>query len=318
MAGIALVGYTLCVVAVVTIVWLIVRRRATGGVPLAPPVQSLLDAARKRAVFAVLSSAAVVVALFVVGYFLNALVGLPIVLAPALGGATGLLLYSATPPRVVELDSDAARAASLTPRTPLSFVPTRGSSILAVVVILQIAFLIFTGATSSPDESGRYRMIAFQTADSGSASSPYAGWFYGLPLLVTTVILVATTLLALWRVSSTPALPHPDLAEVDAGWRRATARIIVAIGGAALLLQFGEVAIQSGLAIRNAYFDGVPSGWDMIGQLFEGAGLLMMIGSIVALTLAALWALTLPDLSLMARTPIASRSGDGTREGMPQ
>jgi len=318
MAGIALVGYVLCVVAVVAIVWLIVRRRPQRGEPLAPPVRSLLDAARRRAVIAFVFSGVVIVALFVAGYFLNALVGLPVVLAPALGGAAGLLLYSATPPRVVVVESDAAREASLTRRTPLSFLPTLGASLLAVVVIVQIVFLIFTGVTSSPDESGRYRMIAFQTADSGSASGPYAGWFYGVPLLVTTVILVATTLLALWRVSSTPALPQRELAEVDAGWRRATNRIIVAISGAALLLQFGEVAVQSGLAIRNAYFDGVPTGWDTIGQVFEGAGLAMMIGSIAGLTLAALWAFTLPDLSLMRRTPAAAHDGQAAVEGMPQ
>ena len=318
MAGIALVGYVLCVVAVVAIVWLIVRRRPQRGEPLAPPVRSLLDAARRRAVIAVVFSGVVIVALFVAGYFLNALVGLPVVLAPALGGAAGLLLYSATPPRVVVVESDAAREASLTRRTPLSFLPTLGASLLAVVVIVQIVFLIFTGVTSSPDDSGRYRMIAFQTADSGSASGPYAGWFYGVPLLVTTVILVATTLLALWRVSSTPALPQRELAEVDAGWRRATNRIIVAISGAALLLQFGEVAVQSGLAIRNAYFDGVPTGWDTIGQVFEGVGLAMMIGSIAGLTLAALWAFTLPDLSLMRRTPAVAHGGQAAVDGMPQ
>jgi len=131
------------------------------------------------------------------------------------------------------------------------------------------------------------------------------------------LILVATTLLALWRVSSTPALPQRDLADVDAGWRRATNRIIVAISGAALLLQFGEVAVLSGLSIRSAYFDGIPTGWDTIGQVFEGAGILMLIGSIAGLTLAALWAFTLPDLSVMRRTPIGTGGGWAAREGMP-
>lgn len=318
MAGIALVGYIVCVVAVVVVVWLIVRRRPRRTEALGPPVQSLLDAARRRAVIAVLFSGVVIVALFVVAYFLRDLAGLPLVLAPALGGAAGLLLYSATPPRVVAVESDAAREASLTPRTPLSFVPPLGAGLVAVAMIAQIVFLIFTGTTSSPDESGRYRMIAFQTADFATANSPYAGWFYAVPLLLTTVILVAATLLALWRVSSTPALPQRELADVDAGWRRATNRIIVAISGAALLLQFGGVAIQSGLSIRNAYFDGVPTGWDTIGQIFEGGGLAMMIGSIASLTLAALWALNLPDLALKRGTPTATRSDETTHEGIAQ
>lgn len=309
MAGIALVGYIFCIVAAVTVVWAIVRRRPRRADSLAPPVQVLLGAARRRAVIAVLFAGVVIFALFVAGYLLNSLVGLPVAIAPALGGSAGLLLYSATPPRVVAVESDAARDASLTPRTPLSFVPALGASLLAVVVIVQLAFFIFTGVTSSPDESGRSRVIRFQTADLAAASSPYAGWWYGIPLLVTTVILVSATFLALWRVSSTPALPQRELAEVDAGWRRATNRILLAIAGAAVLLQFGGAAVQSGLAIRNAYFDGVPPGWETLGQVFEGAGLVMMIGSIAGLTLAALWAFTLPDLALARRAHAATRRG---------
>lgn len=317
MAGIALVGYVLCVVVLVTVVWLIARRRPHRAEPLAPAVQSLLDAARRRAVIAVLFSGIVIVALFVAGYFLSSLVGLPVALAPALGGAAGLLLYSATPPRVIAVESGAAREASLIPRTPLSFVPSLGASLATIAVIVQVAFLIFTGVTSSPDESGRYRTIAFETADSASASSPYAGWFYGVPLLATTAILVAATFLALWRVSSTPALPQHELADVDAGWRRATNRIIIAISGAALLLQFGGVAIQSGLAIRNAHIEGVAAGWDTIGQIFEGGGLAMMVGSIAVLTLAALWAFTLSDLALR-RTPTGSQGHEIARDDVPR
>jgi hypothetical protein len=316
MAGVALVAYILCVVVLVAAVWLIVRRRPRRAEPLSPHVQSLLDAARRRAVIAVLFSSVVIVALFVAGYFLNSLVGLPVALAPALGGAAGLLLYSGTPPRVVLVESGAARDASLTRRTPLSSVPPLGGSLLAVAVIIQIAFLTFTGVTSSSDDSGRYRVIAFQTADSASYSSPYAGWFYGVPLLVTTGILVAATLLALWRVSSTPALPQRDLADVDAGWRRATNRIVITISIAALLLQFGGVAIQSGLAIRNAYLEGVPAGWDTLGQVFGGGGVVMMVGSMAGLTLAALWAFTLPDLALKHARPVQSE--ESSPEGVPQ
>ena len=266
---------------------------------------------------AVVLSTVVIVALFVAGYFMNSLVGLPVALAPALGGAAGLLLYSATPPRLIAVEPDAAREASLTPRTPLSFVPPMGASLLAATAIVQIVFLIFAGVTSSRDESGRYRVIAFQTADSASDSSPYAGWFYGVPLLVATGILVAATLLALWRMSSTPALPQRELAEVDAGWRRATNRIVVTISIAALLLQLGGVAIPSGLAIRNAYLEGVPAGWDSIGLIFEGGGLAMMVGSIAGLTLTALWAFSLPDLALKRRTPTIIHSDESADEGVP-
>lgn len=318
MAGIALVGYVVCVAAVVVVVWLIVRGRPRRTAPLESSVQSLLDAARRRAVIAVIVSGVVIVALFAAGCVLPSLGGLPIALAPALGGAAGLLLYSATPPRAVVVDSDTARDASLTPRTPLSFVPTRGAGLLVVAVVLQIALLVFTGVTSSPDESGRSRTIAFRVADAASASSPYPGWFYGVPLLVATVVLAVATFLALGRVSATPALPQRASADVDAGWRRATNRIIVAISGAVLLLQLGGTALQSGLAMRNAYFEGVPVIWNAIGQILAWLGLLLMIGSIAALTLATLWALTLPDRALAAGTAVDSRRTGAARAGVPR
>lgn len=128
------------------------------------------------------------------------------------------------------------------------------------------------------------------------------------------MILTAATFVALWRVSSTPALPQSELAAVDAGWRRATNRIIVAISSAAVLLQFGGVAIQSGFSIRNASFEGVPVGWDYAGQIFGGVGLLMVIGSIATLTLAALWALALPDLATKHRSTKSTGAYETTHE----
>lgn len=318
MVSIAVGGYVLCVAVIVAAVWLAARRRRSRLPAPAPLVAALLKAARRRAVVAVTLSIVVIVALFATGHFLNSMVGLPVALAPALGGAAGLLLYAATPPSVLRLDPASARAASLTPRTPLSFVPGWGAALLATVAVAQVVFLVFTGATSSADESGRYRAIAFHTADAASSSSPYAGWFYGVPLLGATAILVAAVLLALWRVSSTPALPQRELAAVDAGWRRTTNRIIVSVGIAALLLQFGSVAIPSGLAIGNAAFEGVPADWQTIGRVFTAGGLAMMAGSIVGLTLAALWAFALPDLARRRRTPNGVRGGAPTSEGIPQ
>lgn len=317
MAGIALVGYAVCVVVMTTVVWLAARRRPQRAELLPPPVRSLLDAARRRAVVAVAFSGVVIVALFAAGFSWTSLVGLPVALAPALGGAAGLLLYSATPPRATPVDASAAREATLTPRTPLSFMPPAGAILLASTVLFQILFLVFAGVTSSPDEFGRYREITFETADVSSRSGPYAGWFYGVPLLVTTGVLVAATIVALWRVSSTPALPPRELSDVDEGWRRATNRIIVALSLAALLLQFGGVALQSGLSIRNGFFVGVPAVWDITGQVFAAAGVAMMVGNIASLTLAAVWSFSLPDLALTHRTSTV-HTGDAASEGIPR
>lgn len=295
MAGIALVGYTLGLVLAVTAVWVFARRHPQPVPQLSAAARSLLAAARRRAVGAVALCALVIVVLFVAGSSWHSLAGLPVALAPTLGGAAGLLLYSAMPPRAVTVASDAPRDASLIPRTPLSFIPTRATGLFVAAIVVQIGILVFTGVTSSADDFGRLRAIAFVAGDASSASSPYAGWFYGGPLLVATAVLLLSTFLALWRVSTTPALPQRTDRTADAGWRRASNRIILAISGSALLLQLGGIALQSGLAVGSAFFEGVPAGWQVIGHVLVAIGLASLVTSVVCLTLAALWALTLRD-----------------------
>lgn len=301
MAGVAALGYVFCIVVAVTVVWLVARRRPQRLATLAPPLRTLLHSGRRRAVTAIAFSGTVFVAFVVAGFALPDLVGLPFLVAPALGGTAGLLLYSATPPRVLPVDGGTPRVASLTRRTPWSYLPRVGSVVLVVLVLTEVGFSVFTGLTSSPDELGRYRAIGFEVGDFATRSTPYAGWFYGVPLLLVTALLAGATIVALWRVSSTPALPQQQLANVDAGWRRATGRILLTISGSAVLLQFGGVALVSGMSLRNAFVEGVPPVWDGIGQVLEGAGVLMMVGSVVALTLAALWALALPGLATRSR-----------------
>lgn len=301
MAGVAALGYVFCIVVAVTVVWLVARRRPQRLATLAPPLRTLLHSGRRRAATAIVFSAAVFVATVLAGFAFPDLVGLPFLVAPALGGTAGLLLYSATPPRVLPVDGATPRVASLTRRTPWPHVPRVGSVVLVVLVLAQVGFCVFAGLTSSPDELGRYRAIGFEVGDSATRSAPYAGWFYGLPLLLATALLAAATIVALWRVSSTPALPQQQLANVDAGWRRATGRILLAISGSAVLLQFGGAALVSGMSMRDAFFDGVPPVWDGIGQVLEGLGGLMIAGSVVTLTLAALRALALPGLATRSR-----------------
>lgn len=301
MAGVALVGYVLAVVLAVVVVWVIARRRPRHREALAAPVRGLLVAARRRAALAVVSAAVAIVAAFIASSSLPALLGIPFMLSPAVGATAGLLLYAAIPPRVATVEADGVRDALLTPRTPVSYLSRAGAILLSTLVGAQVAFVVFTGLTSSPDDAGRYRAIAFQVGDVGYVNTPYAGWFYGIPLLIATAILTAATFVALWRVSSTPALPHADLADVDAGWRRATNRIIVAISAGAVMLQFGGVAVQSGLTLRSAAYSAELSAWNSAGVLVAWGGVVLLVGSVVALTLALLWAVTLTDLAARRR-----------------
>lgn len=318
MVGTVLVGYLFCLVAAVAAVWLLTHGRGDRHEPAVPAVTALLAAARRRAVTAVAVCAVVVLALAAISAALPGLVGLPLALAPACAAAAALLLYSATPPHVPAPEADLIRDASLVRRTPLSFVSRAGATLIGLAAIGQAAFLLFTGVTSSRDESGRYRVIEFSTADAAASSGPYPGWFYALPLLAVTGILVAATVLALWRISSTPALGTRALIEVDDGWRRASNRIVVAVSGSALLLQFGGVALQAGLAIRRASVEGLSGQWGAFGAVAAAAGGIMLIGSVVAVTRSLLIALALPEISLSAVGPGGSRTTATPWDGVRQ
>ncbi|MFV0258828.1 MAG: hypothetical protein ACK5PP_10320 [Acidimicrobiales bacterium] len=314
MSGLIGLGLPALAVVFTALGWAVLRSPVASE-PSPVVVRSLLAAAKRRALLAVAAVAASTVALVFAAASLPSLVGLPVALVPALGGAVGLLSYAATPPRAATLEPGVHREASLVRRTPLSFLPPRGALAVAALVALQMACLGFTGATSSVDEQGRYRLIGFQVAERSSAAGPYAGWFYAVPLLVVTGVLVGATFLALRRVSTTPALPQREFADADAGWRRSTSRIILAISTAALLVQFAGVATFSGGAMLSAAFDGVAVGWKIAGIGLLAGGLVMLVGAVVVMTLAVLWACTLPVRSWRpARTPPVS-ADEGGRAG---
>lgn len=294
MAVLATLVLLLSAMVATVVVWSVVRRPPPDPVGSRAEVRILVRAARRRAGAAVAVSGVLCAALLIATPLMPRLLGLPALLAAPLAATAGLVVYSAIPPRVVPVAETSERYASLARRTPTTYVWRPGAVTVLALVVAQIGFLLFTGVTSRADEVGRYRQIGFDSGAQGSAAGPYAGWFYAVPLLAATVLLAAATLIAIRRVSSTPALPWADLEDIDTAWRRASTRVIIAISAASVLFQFGGVAVFSGGAIRRAYFDGVAPGWKPAGVGMETAGFLLILASVVALALAAIWAAALP------------------------
>lgn len=274
-------------------------------------VRSLLIAARRRALIALVSAAATLAVIFALATVVQSWQGRVIFLAPALAGTVGLAVYAATPPHVSPVDERAVRQAALERRSLWSAVPRGWAWVFAGSLSAVVALLVFTGATASRGYGTADRQVSFVAGNMTSANSVYVGWFYAVPMLLATAMLVVALVFALRRVSSTPALPRAELTHLDDAWRRLTNRVLLTSGAATLLIEFGLVAIPSGLALRNAAYRlgggevrldaslpfelvAAESTWTGIGVGIIVAGLFASVASMALVTLSASWAAWLP------------------------
>lgn len=309
MTDVALMAVILVAVATATVVGLLVRSGRRPGLRAAtapPAVVTLLRGARRRALSAVGVTVTASGALFMAGFAVPELLGLPVLLAAPLASGAGMVLYAATPPSSYPVGPEEVRTASLTPRGPLTYVSARaGIAPLAALLVL-VVFVAFAGITSSADDSGLSRAITFSSDDRAASASPYAGWFYGVPLLLACVLLTVATLAALWRVSATPALPAGSLDGIDAAWRRGTIGVLSAIGVFAVCLPLGGAAAVSGAAILRAAHDGVDGGWIGIGIGLVAGGVLSLVVAVLSASSAMHGAFALPALGTSAVRPEAA------------
>lgn len=268
----------LVAVAVITVA--IARRPVEAQLP--HDLSFLISAAQRRSLVAMALAIVVFLALFSLTIALPHLLGTPLAVAPTLAGATGLALYALTPPTIIPIDPSEPRTASLTPRAVSSFIEPRAAATFSGALVLLMGFIVFAGITSSSDDMGGHRQIAFHNDTLSSGAGPYAGWFYGIPVLACAALLVVTSWWALRRISGTAALPHADDAELDSAWRRASNSIILAIASIATLVQFGALAYLSGSAMVRAA-EGISAGW-------MSAGAALMIIATAALSAGVAWA----------------------------
>lgn len=257
-----------------------------------------LRGARRRALAAIGSSAVVLVSMMILGLSVPPLLGVPVLLAAPVSAAVGLLLYSFTPPARHVVAPSEVRRASLVPRQVKSYVSGRLAVPPLLALVLLVVFVVIAGLTATTDDLGLSRAIAFSSTDTTSSASPYAGWFYGLPLLGTCVVLVAVTILTMRRISAVPAFPDPVLTGLDAAWRRESMRVVSAIAVFALALPFGGAAAISGRAILSAALPSSNAAWSVLGIAFVVLGLVSLIASGVSFILATRHALALPRESM--------------------
>lgn len=257
--------------------------------------RTLVAAARRRALSAVIAAGVLAIgAITAVAWLAPELQGLSLTLTPGVAGATALLVYAAAPPTVIPVADGSPRQASLVPRTLRSLRPRAIVAAPLTLSLIIVVTLLTTGLTATQDSLRYSSSVSFETAEMSSTASPYPGWPYAVPLLLTVAALIIAALIAFRRITATPALPSGTQATLDAAWRRRSAAIVSAITSSALLFILGGVWFYAGSAVASAA-SGMPVylGWEIAGRIIQVSGGLAVLGCIASFALAVSWATTL-------------------------
>jgi len=140
---------------------------------------------------------------------------------------------------------------------------------------LLLVTLVAAGATSS---NGRAVSVAYAT-NAVQTTSPYPGWFYGVPLLVAAALVLVATEGVLRLISRRPAVVDADPA-YDAASRRLSAHR--ALRGTQLVIALTEAGV---LGVMGAALSNVDRG--AVGVALGGLAALVGLTGLVAAVLPA-------------------------------
>ena len=177
--------------------------------------------------------------------------GTALMVAPGIGVVAGLAFISAAPLGRRSRWPD-VRHAALAPRQTASFGPRWGFLFPIVTVSSLALFLLVTAATASVDSFGLSRSITVTSEIGSHSSGPYPGWFYALPLLIIALLIIAATLLSVYRIASAPARGTAETAMFEAAARRSLTKFSLMSATAVIVFYLGAIAMTAGTAIRSA------------------------------------------------------------------
>lgn len=219
--------------------------------------------------------------------------------APLISGLVGVLVLM-----LPVLGHKPAGSAQLTRRTAFSFarpwlLVLAGSLIGAIFILSLVA-----GRASSPDEAGRYRLLAMESAAAEIHVLIY-GWYYSLPSLVALVLFAGAALLALGLIAR-PPLATDTLQDTAIRKERTRNVMGVLVGG--LLLHLG--AVLSFLGYTGTSSVGIFQGEDIIPIIapFAAFGPLLWATGVMAAILGfACWfEVTLSSVRRPARRQVSA------------
>lgn len=199
--------------------------------------------------------------------------GLGYALAGSVGAIAGLLAYALWPRSSWHTPGNGHFVADLSPRTPTSFARQWVFLLPLASAIALIAGLLWTGVYSATDEQGLHRVfqrrgLSGWSVENGqvadlqynlSSSAPFPGWYYGVPVIVCTILLIATVYWSLQRVAGVARPADIGLFKSDDALRASRTIFVMAAAGAALALQIAGLAAVTGTVLRASYRDPIPT-----------------------------------------------------------
>jgi len=275
-------------------VWASQRSDAFRPIVIDESLRPVLQRARSTTRFRALVSLGVSFLTFVAVWTMNQYVpqsyGLTLMLAPGIAAIVGLVAFALFPPVTAESPTR-RRQASLVPRRLWSYGPRWAYVLPTVGAAAVVLFAILAGLSSRPSQDGNYRAIGFELTGTLSESSPYPGWYYGVPVIAMTLCLLAATLLALWRISSAPRPNLESLGEADRLLRVFSARAVMKLSSGALFAYLGGVLLFAGMTTHSAAtiwngvtFDAIqPAATLGVTEIVLGLAFVVLGGSLLAL-----------------------------------
>ncbi len=245
----------------------------------------LLTVVHRRALFSLLVSGIVAAVLLAnTGRWL----GLTLALAPTVAIFAGLLVYLLGSPQLPQTAQP--RTVALRRRRWSDNVRQFELITWMGIFVLTVALLLLGGLTSGPDALGYYRNFGYTDMinESWGSRGPYPGWYYTAPMLLTTVLLLVVTILALRRISSIVAIPSSP--EFDNNWRRTCVKIVLLLSGSALLAEIVFVGFSAGAVVAATYRNNGGSNAQIVAALPYGAGPVLVLLGIIGLVTATIFA----------------------------
>jgi hypothetical protein len=129
--------------------------------------------------------------------------GLAYALAASTGALAGLIAYNLYPRAGWKSPAGERAHAELTPRTPTSFARHWVFALPLATALTLILGLVLTGLYSSTDDNGLHRVYQRRSLSGWgiedgqvvdvqynlSSTGPFPGWYYGVPLIISAVLL---------------------------------------------------------------------------------------------------------------------------------
>ena len=271
------------VVPVALALWLVVRlaRRAS------PTPDQTVAAARRHAAAISATGTGTLVLSLVIGLSvvanrpLDLLQGLLYGLVPAGAGAAFCLVH-AIGERTWPRPTGTVRRAPLVRRTTRDVAPGRLRRAVHGTAALLVVTLLVCGAVADG------RAVSITMTGGSTSSGPFPGWYYGVPLLIATLVVVAATEWALSVVARRPAvvgLDHDDdlvLRQLSAHRLLRGAQVVLGITATGVLLVAGSALLRVAGNVSH-----LPDSASPVHQVGGGIALVLAL-AVVATTLAVL------------------------------